>query len=100
MEICPKCGLPKAACVCEAIAKEKQKITIKTEKRSFGKKVTLIYGLEDIDIKQLAKTLKQKFACGGTIKNKAIELQGNHAKEVKEELIKQGFSEELIEIVE
>lgn len=100
MEICPKCGLPKAACVCEAIAKEKQKITIKTEKRSFGKKVTLVYGLQDIDIKQLAKILKQKLACGGTVKNNAIELQGEHAKEVKRELIKQGFNEELIEIIE
>jgi translation initiation factor 1 len=100
MEICPKCGLPKAACVCEAIAKEKQKITITTEKRSFGKKVTVINGLRDIDIKQLAKTLKQKFACGGTVKNDSIELQGNHAKEVKAELVKQGFSEELIELVE
>jgi len=100
MEICPKCGLPKAACVCEAIVKEKQKITIKTEKRTFGKKVTVISGLKDIDVKQLAKTLKQKFACGGTVKNDTIELQGNHAKEVKAELVKQGFSEELIDVID
>jgi translation initiation factor 1 len=60
----------------------------------------VINGLRDIDIKQLAKTLKQKFACGGTVKNDSIELQGNHAKEVKAELVKQGFSEELIELVE
>ena len=100
MEICPKCGLPKAACVCEAIIKERQRIIIKTEKRSFGKKVTLISGIKDIDAKQLAKTLKQKFACGGTVKNDCIELQGDHAQEVKKELINQGFNEDLIEIIE
>jgi translation initiation factor 1 len=100
MEICPRCGLPKAACVCEALIKEKQKIVIKKEKRSFGKNVTVITGIRDIDIKQLAKLLKQKLACGGTVKNDSIELQGDHVKKVKEELIKEGFSEDLIEIVE
>lgn len=99
MEICPKCGLPKAVCLCEAIAKEKQKIHIKIENRKFGKKVTIIEGLEGIDIKTLAKKLKQKLACGGTIRENKIELQGDHAKEAKEELIKQGFSEDLIETI-
>ncbi len=98
MEVCPKCGLPKLACVCEAIVKEKQKIRIILEERKFGKKVTIIEGISDIDLKQLAKQLKQKLACGGTVKNNTIELQGEHAKKVKEELVKQGFSEELIEI--
>ena len=100
MEICPRCGLPKSACVCEALIKERQKIVIKKEKRSFGKNVTVVTGIKDIDIKQLAKTLKQKLACGGTVKDDSIELQGDHARRVKEELIKQGFSEELIEIIE
>jgi len=100
MEICPRCGLPKPACVCEALIKEKQKIIIKKEKRSFGKNVTVITGIRDIDIKQLTKYLKQKLACGGTVKNNNIELQGDHVKRVKEELIKQGFNEDLIEIVE
>ncbi len=100
MEICPRCGLPKSACVCEALIKEKQKIIIKKEKRSFGKNVTVITGIRDIDIKQLTKYLKQKLACGGTVKNNNIELQGDHVKRVKEELIKQGFNEDLIEIVE
>jgi len=92
--------LPKSACVCEALIKERQKIVIKKEKRSFGKNVTVVTGIKDIDIKQLAKTLKQKLACGGTVKDDSIELQGDHARRVKEELIKQGFSEELIEIIE
>ena len=36
-DICPKCGLPKELCVCDIIAKETQKITVKIEKKKFGK---------------------------------------------------------------
>jgi len=99
-EICPKCGLPKELCVCEQIAKEKQKIVVKTEKRKFGKAYTIITGLneKDIDMKDLAKKLKSKFACGGTSKEGAIELQGDHKDKVKKELTNLGFDPNSIEI--
>lgn len=97
-EICPKCGLPKELCVCETIAKEKQRIVVKTEKRRFNKLTTLVEGIDkkEIDLKDLAKKLKSKFACGGTVKNGIIELQGNHKDKVKEELIKLGFAPDTI----
>ena len=47
---------------------------------------------KDINIKDLAKKLKSKLACGGTAKDGKIELQGHHAKRVKEFLVEQGFS--------
>lgn len=99
MEVCPKCGLPKEACVCETIAKTKQKIKVKTEEKRYGKKVTVISGIDDkeIDIKKLAKELKTEFACGGTIKNNIIVLQGDHIRKTKEKLIKLGFPAETIE---
>lgn len=99
-EVCPKCGLPKELCVCETIAKEEQKITIKVIKRKFGKIITLIEGIDEkeINLKDLAKSLKSKLACGGTSKNSIIELQGSHTVKVKEELIKLGFAPETIEI--
>lgn len=99
MEICPKCGLPKEACVCETIAKTKQKIKVSTVKKKYGKIATVITGIDprDIDIKNLAKELKSELACGGTAKNNEIELQGEHVKKVKEKLISLGFSEESIE---
>jgi len=92
VEICPKCGLPIQACVCEEIAKSSQEIEVKIEKRRFGKVITLIKGFDDgVDIKDIAKTLKAKRACGGTIKNKVIELQGNHKGHIKQILVNIGF---------
>ena len=97
MEICPKCGLPNAACVCGEIAKTQQNIEVKTEKRRFGKVNTIISGFDDgVDIKSIAKKLKAKRACGGTMKNKQIELQGNHKGFIKPILVEEGFSEEQI----
>ena len=96
MDICPKCGLPLAACVCEDIARTQQNIEIKTEKRSFGKIITIVTGLEGVDLKEVAKKLKSKLACGGTIKGKTIELQGNHVLRAKQILVEEGFSKEQI----
>lgn len=97
-EICPKCGLSKELCVCETIAKEEQQIKVFTVKRRFGKLSTMIEGINsnDINLHDLAKKLKSKLACGGTVKDNHIELQGDHKQKVREELIKLGFPEETI----
>jgi len=99
-EICATCGLPKELCVCETIAKEAQEINIIENKRRFGKISTMIEGIngKEINIKDLAKKLKNKFACGGTAKDGKIELQGKHTEQVKEELIRMGFSPSMIKI--
>ena len=93
-EICSKCGLPRELCICETIAKEEQRIKIGIVKRTFGKLTTLIEGIneKEINLKDLAKKLKSKFACGGTVKNGVIELQGDHKDQIKKELIKLGFA--------
>ena len=80
-------------CVCQTLAIEEQKITLRIVKRRFGKIATLIEDLDDktINLKDLAKKLKNKLACGGTVKNGVIELQGNHIERVKLELIKLDF---------
>jgi len=99
--ICPKCGLTKDICVCETIALESQIVKVKTVKRRFGKLTTLIEGIDQksVNLKDIAKKLKEKFACGGTVKAGVIELQGNHMPQVKQELIKMGFDEDSIKIV-
>lgn len=99
MNICPKCGLPKEACICEQLTISEQKIRISKEKRRFGKIMTIVGGFDEgVDIKKIAKQLKNELACGGTSKNRKIELQGDHAKKTKKTLIKAGFPEESIEI--
>jgi translation initiation factor 1 len=98
-EVCPTCGLPKDLCVCETIAKEEQRIKISTVKRKFGKLTTVIDGIDQkqINIKDLAKELKSKLACGGTAKKGRIELQGNHVSKVKQHLIELGFAADTID---
>jgi len=99
MDICPKCGLPEQACMCEEIAKSEQRIEISTVKRKFGKITTLISGLEkDVDIKKIAKQLKAELGCGGTVREKVIELQGDHRKKIRPALIELGFAEDSINI--
>jgi len=97
MEICPKCGLPKQACVCEQIVKSSQRIQVTTDKKKFGKTVTIVTGFETgIDVKNIAKALKNELACGGTYKDNIIELQGDHTKRIKPLLVKLGFEEDSI----
>jgi len=96
MDICPNCGLPTEACICNELQKAKQKIKIKRLTRKFGKYVTEVSGI-DKQVKEIAKRLNEELACGGTVKNKVIELQGDHVKKVKEKLINIGFEENNIE---
>ena len=97
--VCNQCGLPEDLCVCKAIAREQQKITVKIEKRKFGKKYTVINGIEkEANINEIVKKLKSKFACGGTAKKGRIELQGNHKIRMKQALVDLGFPEETVEL--
>ena len=99
-DICITCGLPQDLCVCETIAKESQKIRVYNIKKKFGKVYTVVEGIDnkEIDIKDLAKKLKTKFACGGTAKKGKIELQGDHKQKVMESLVEIGFPPESIEV--
>ncbi len=99
-EICPKCGLVKELCVCETIAKESQLIRVFLEKKKFRKYCTRIEGIDqkEIDIKDLARKLKEQLACGGTAKEGKVELQGDHKNKVKNILVNMGFPPDSIEV--
>ena len=57
----------------------------------------MVSGFDDgVNIKDIAKRLKEKRACGGTVKNNIIELQGNHKGHIKPILVSIGFNEEQI----
>jgi translation initiation factor 1 len=95
--ICSVCGLPEELCMCEEIAREQQQIIIRSDKRRYGKIVTVVEGINtsDINMDELARTLKTKCAAGGTIKAGNIELQGDHVKKVQKVLAEMGFKVEL-----
>ena len=94
MSVCDKCGLPDDLCVCEEIVKESQRVKITTATRRWGKQMTIIEGFDDpnIDLRDLTKKLKAKCACGGTVKEGHIELQGAHVDKIKKILIDMGYS--------
>lgn len=89
--------LPSNADVFEEIAKSEQQIKISTVARRYGKKITLVEGFDKhVDVKSVAKRLKEELACGGTVKDGVIELQGDHKSRVKPLLVKLGYSEDTI----
>ena len=60
---------------------------------------TVVDGIgKESDPSKITKILKSKLACGGTLKQGKIELQGDHRAKVKKILIQNGFAEEKIEV--
>ena len=90
--------MPEQACVCEQIVKSSQRIKVTTDRKRYGKIVTVVKGFDTgIDVKKIGKSLKNELACGGTSKDRVIELQGDHTKKIKDLLVKLGFDEESID---
>ena len=84
---CDRCGKPEADCRCPPVvdeparlAPESQTARLRLEKRPRGKVVTAVSGLdpEGNDLDDLAAKLKARCGTGGTVKDGAIELQGDH----------------------
>jgi translation initiation factor 1 len=55
-----------------------------------GKTVTVVRGLPEADLKQVAADLKRLCGTGGAVKAGAVELQGDHREKVKARLEAQG----------
>ncbi len=93
---CPECGKPVKACVCKSPSTPagdgKVRVSRETKGRK-GKGVTLVTGLPlaGEELKNLAKSLKQKCGVGGTVKEGVIEIQGDHRDLIVQELDKLGY---------
>jgi len=98
-EICQVCGLPKEICACQAIEKETTaQIHIHATKKRFNKLVTIVEGLAENELVEVAKGLKRKLACGGSHKDGVVILQGDHISKVREFLVSMGYPKEAIRI--
>ena len=73
---------------------EEQTAAIRREKKGRGgKEVTVIYDLQltPDDMKDLSKVLKKKCGAGGAVKDKTIEIQGDHRETIAAELQRLGY---------
>lgn len=90
--MCPECGRPKKECLCDKIRRERVpesegRLVIRYDtKGRKGKGMTLISGLplSRQGLMDFAKKLKQQLGTGGSVKEGAIELQGDQRDKVKE----------------
>ena len=98
--ICNTCGLPNDLCACGELEKDSTQIVVRVEERRFKKKGTMIEGINPKmnDLGKVVRELKAKYACGGTVKDGYIPLQGDHRDTIKGTLVKLGFSESSIEV--
>ncbi|MCL5433892.1 MAG: stress response translation initiation inhibitor YciH [Candidatus Marsarchaeota archaeon] len=98
-DTCPKCGLPTELCVCKVLDRETEsKIRIYTKKAKFKKFLTVVEGIDPGTVERTTKELKRALACGGTIKDGLIELQGEHKAATKRILVNLGYKNENIDI--
>ena len=92
--LCDECGQYPCECKVQSFPPpEKQTARIRRERRRKGKVVTAIGGLElsPDDFGALTKTLKSTCGAGGTAKDGAIEIQGDHRDKVANKLKALGF---------
>jgi len=108
--ICPGCRRPLAQCACKTSAGKAVRahsgrgdlgrgdlsvvrVSRQTASRA-GKAVTLITGLplDDTGLAALARELKRQCGSGGTVKDGAIEIQGEHRDALVAELLRRGFA--------
>ncbi len=71
---------------------QKSPIKVVKEKRR-GSYVTLILniGQHQVDLKKICSGLKQRLACGGSVKKETIELQGDQVENAKIYLLEIGI---------
>ena len=98
---CDRCGDLEADCRCPPataapptrVPPQQQTAQLAIENRQRGKSVTVVRGLAagDNDLPDLLTRLKAACGAGGTIKEDAIEIQGQHLERVRSLLVVIGY---------
>ncbi len=94
--MCPDCSQPVAQCRCaeQALPEGDGIVRVRREtKGRGGKTVTSVSGvlLGAEELKALAKRLKNRCGCGGSVKDGVIEIQGDKAELLCELLTAEGY---------
>ena len=96
--VCPKCRVPVAKCRCgkeESTPEGDGIVRVRREtKGRGGKTVTAVSGvpLGGEPLRNLASDLKRRCGTGGTVKDRVIEIQGDHRETIVAELSRRGFT--------
>ena len=83
----------------EELDRSEARVVVRLEFRRFKKPVTIIQGIPEARLAEVARELTRRFGAGGTTKGGELLLQGDHRRHVKEELVKQGFSADHIDVI-
>jgi translation initiation factor 1 len=95
--MCPGCGKPAKSCVCRKNSSSPAGdgvVRVRRESKGRGGKTVLVITglpLDAAALTTLSGELKRRCGCGGTAKDGVIEIQGDHAELLLEELAKRGY---------
>lgn len=95
--LCPTCRQPTDRCVCRPATSGPGDgiVRVRRERKGRGgKTVTTIAGLPEdaAGLERLAAELKRRYGSGGTVRDGVIEIQGDHAPALLEDLQARGYS--------
>jgi translation initiation factor 1 len=95
--LCPICHQLKSTCICKSEPSTPSKASVvrvgRETKGTRGKGVTIISDLplDENGITELANKLKSRLGTGGTVKDRNIEIQGDHRDRIIAELEGLGY---------
>ena len=86
-------GLPEELGIDQDLSKSQQQLSVHVDTRRYGKAVTVVSGfdLSKEDLRDVASRLKSKLACGGTVEDDSVELQGDHTGRIGDILREMGY---------
>lgn len=99
--VCARCGWPATDCRCSSGTPRKEparsgRVTAKLrmEKRSSGRAVTVVEGLQraELDLPSLLRDWKRACGTGGALSEGVIELQGDQRERLRPMLLKNGWT--------
>lgn len=100
---CPACGGPLATCGCLPPGPpspppppeprvRKEVIKMRRENRGGGREIVILEGFfGDVDLDEIAREIKRRCGTGGTVKDRTIEIQGDHRDAIGALLLERGF---------